>query len=114
MVPSVTITGLIERPSINSPLISPTAAPLPMPIATARGAPSPCARPMPQNVAEASTTEPTDRSMPPTSTTVTSARPSTSTEADWRRMLTALAGVPNTGAVAAKTRQSRTAANSMA
>ena len=63
---------------------------------------------MPASVAEANTTEPTERSMPPTSTTSAIASPSTSTEADWRMMLTALPGVPKTGEVATNSDASRT------
>ncbi len=61
-----------------------------------------------------STTEPTERSIPPTSTTSVMARPSTSTEADWRMMLTALPGVPKTGEVATNRTTSSTSATSIA
>ena len=107
MLPRVTITGLMRSASMRSALTAPTAAP----VATAASIATPDGRPetstMPAATAEASTTEPTERSIPPTSTTSDMPRPSSSTGAVWRRMFSALPNEPKTGEVATKADEKR-------
>ena len=102
IVPKVTITGLRRRPSISAAFSAPTAAPARTAAGMAISAPQPLLTAAAATVEESRTTEPTDRSMPPTRTTRVIPSPSTSTGAVCFRIFCVLAKVPKTGAVTAK------------